>query len=265
MPIPRVSTNSYYHLLMLWENQKASYYLHLKSLFLGQRGLKNREKFQKKNKKPRKRERKRKLDGQRERERERRRRRWRWRWSSSSQISPQPQQSNFSPNAHFLFLLPNLSWFYVDVSFVLFSNWSVLVFILFSVNDWALPWCCWGFGSHHQGPTWGRECRDRRRWKVRVTKKHFSFSSPVCIYWPKSDISPIPLLVELAYGSSSFFGWTPVRLVLSQLTDTRFSRLKKLNFSLIPGFSSRTARSGSDFKTLLYSTPLPSPLIQTDP
>ena len=54
---------------MLWENQKASYYLHLKSLFLGQRGLKNQEKFQKKNKKPRKRERKRKLDGQRERER----------------------------------------------------------------------------------------------------------------------------------------------------------------------------------------------------
>ena len=57
---------------MLWGNQKASYYLHLKSLFLGQRGLKNREKFQKK-KKPRKRERKRKLYRQRERERERER------------------------------------------------------------------------------------------------------------------------------------------------------------------------------------------------
>ena len=74
MPIARVNTNSNYHLLILWGNQKASYYLHLKSLFLGQRGLKNREKFQKK-KKPRKRERKRKLDGQRERERERERER----------------------------------------------------------------------------------------------------------------------------------------------------------------------------------------------
>ena len=139
MPIPCVNTNSNYHLMMLWENQKASYYLYLKSLFLGQRDLKNREKFQKKKKTEkekvrraeREREREREREGRKRRRRRRRRRkrwRWRWRWSSSSQISPRPQQSYFSPSAHFLFLLPNLSCFYVDVSFVLFSNWFVLVF-----------------------------------------------------------------------------------------------------------------------------------------
>ena len=72
MPTPRVNTNSNYHLMMLWENQKASYYLYLKSLFLGQRDLKNREKFQKKKKKTEKEKEKENVRrAKRERERER--------------------------------------------------------------------------------------------------------------------------------------------------------------------------------------------------
>ena len=69
MPIARVNTNSNYHLLILWGNQKASYYLHLKSLFLGQRGLKNREKFQKKKKTHKEREKEKVRRAERERER----------------------------------------------------------------------------------------------------------------------------------------------------------------------------------------------------
>ena len=56
---------------MLWENQKASCYLHLKSLFLGQRGLKNQEKFQKKKKTEKEREKEKVRRAERERERER--------------------------------------------------------------------------------------------------------------------------------------------------------------------------------------------------
>ena len=44
-----------------------------------------------------------------------------------------------------------------------------------------------------------------------------------------SLIFPIPWLVELAYSSSSFSGWIPVRLVLLELMYTRFSMLKKPN------------------------------------
>ena len=73
MPIPCVNTNSNYHLMMLWENQKASYYLYLKSLFLGQRDLKNREKFQKKKKTEKEKEKENVRRAKRERERERER------------------------------------------------------------------------------------------------------------------------------------------------------------------------------------------------
>ena len=44
-----------------------------------------------------------------------------------------------------------------------------------------------------------------------------------------SLIFPIPWLVELAYSSSGFSGWIPVRPVLLELMYTRFSMLKKPN------------------------------------
>ena len=266
MPIPRVNTNSNYHLLMLWENQKASNCLHLKSLFLRQRSLKNREKFQKKNKKPRKRERKRKLDGERERERERERRRRRirrWRWSSSSQISPRPRQSNFSPSAHSLFLLPNLSWFYVDISFVLFFDWSVLVILSSFCFQSMIGHCLGAIGGLEAIAKAQLEVKNAEivaggRWEWRrnifLFPVRYAFTDRNPIFPPESDISPTPWPVEPAYGSSSFFGWTPVRSVLSQLTDTQFYMLKKPDFNPVSGFFGQTVRSGPDFKTMLFKS-----------
>ena len=65
----------------------------------------------------------------------------------------------------------------------------------------------------------------------------YAFTDQNPIFPPESNISPIPWLVEPAYGSFGFFGWTPIRPVLSQLTDTRFSRLKNrisVQFSVFP-------------------------------
>ena len=82
----------------------------------------------------------------------------------------------------------------------------------------------------------------------------YAFTDRNPIFPSKSDISPIPWPVEPAYGSSGFFSWTPDCPVLSQLTDTRFYRLKKSDFNPVPGFSGQTVRSNPDFKTMKSSS-----------
>ena len=86
----------------------------------------------------------------------------------------------------------------------------------------------------------------------------YAFTDRNPIFPPESDISPTPWPVEPAYGSSGFFGWTLVRPILSQLTDTRFYRLKKPDFSPVFGFSGRTVRSGPDFKTMVTTPSIPT-------
>ena len=79
----------------------------------------------------------------------------------------------------------------------------------------------------------------------------YAFTDRNPIFPPEFDISPIPRPVEQAYGLSGFFGWTPVRPILSQLTDAWFYRLKKPDFSSVPGFSGQTVWSSLDFKTMI--------------
>ena len=104
----------------------------------------------------------------------------------------------------------------------------------------------WSSSSQNQStvPNWGRECRDRRRWKVRMRKKHFSFSGTVWIYRPKSDISlrysrndlvsryifrneTALFLYRHRYRYDKFQSYRPIRVSVKKKKYTCFSKKEK--------------------------------------
>ena len=79
------------------------------------------------------------------------------------------------------------------------------------------------------------------KFNINLIILHISFEEEqlVCWSWFQSCLQGVRAQVQI-----------PVHLVLSQLIDTRFFRLKKLDFSLVLSFPCRTTRSGLGFKTL---------------